>query len=186
MTEPTRSSEQEEQTIDEGYDARAEIAPTGRYLPYSGGSMGWFENSGVLKAELPNNYLFYTQMDEDYVRAKQFRRWGERFNRRGDRVRVRKETAVNLRWDKQQRSGSTRDISRHGMRVQFLENLDLEAGAPVSVDLHRSEGGPVLMTIEARVVWSERIGRLRPVQNIGLSFAGLSDEQADTLRRFLE
>ena len=47
----------------------AEETPHGRYIPYSGGSAGWFENSGVLKYERHQNYQFHREMDLPEVRS---------------------------------------------------------------------------------------------------------------------
>ena len=85
MTETTSDVAAGEAEESEVITVEGEVTEAGRYIPYSGGTMGWFENSGVLKCEKPNNYLFYTAMESDLIRSKQFERWGENFNRRGDR-----------------------------------------------------------------------------------------------------
>jgi hypothetical protein len=168
-------------------EAARESTEEGRYIPYSGGSMGWFENAGVLKSELPNNYLYYTVMASDRVRSKQFQRWGERFNRRGPRRRFKTMTGVTLSAGKTQVRGTTRDISRHGIRMQFLSEVRAEKGDLVRIKLHESEKSDrVLLEADARVVWSERIGKIRPVWNIGLTFEDLTPAQNEALEPLLQ
>jgi PilZ domain len=163
-----------------------ETTEEGRYIPYSGGSMGWFENSGVLKSELGNNYLFYTAMASDRVRSKQFQRWGERFNRRGGRQRFRAMTGISLGSGRGGARGTTRDISRHGVRVQFLSEVTLKKGDETPLRIHQDEqSDAVAVEVSARVVWSERIGRIRPVWNLGLTFENVTPEQEELLKAFL-
>ena len=165
----------------------SETTEEGRYIPYSGGSMGWFENSGVLKSELGNNYLFYTAMASDRVRSMQFQRWGERFNRRGDRQRVRRMTGVTLGVGRETVRGTTRDISRHGVRVQFLEEVTLQKGDSTHLKVHQSEDSDVVVfEADARVVWAERIGKIRPVWNLGMTLHELTPEQEERLRPLLQ
>lgn len=170
----------------EGLDQ--ESTEEGRYIPYGGGSMGWFENSGVLKCELGNNYLYYTAMASDRVRSKQFQRWGERFNRRGDRRRFKRMTGVSLMVGTSKRGvrGTTRDISRHGVRIQFLEEVVLNKGEDVHIKIHQDETSEaVVFDGPAHVVWSERIGKIRPVWNIGLTFENLTPEHEEQLKPLL-
>ena len=54
---------------------RALTTSDGRYIPYGGGLMGWFENSGVLECELPKDYKFYSVLKPEEVRSKLFERW---------------------------------------------------------------------------------------------------------------
>ena len=170
----------------EEHGPEVETTEEGRYIPYGGGSMGWFENSGVLKCELPNNYLFHTVMASDRVRSKQFQRWGDRFNRRGDRKRFKTMTGVTLSLGRQRVRGTSRDISRHGVRIQFLDEVLLEKGNIVEIKMHQDESSDaVLMTAQARVVWSERVGKIRPVWNVGLTYENLTPEQDEQLQQFL-
>lgn len=164
----------------------AEVTEEGRYIPYSGGSMGWFENSGVLKCELGNNYLFYTVMASDTVRRKQFQRWGERFNRRGDRKRFKRMTGALVTVGSNKVRGTTRDISRHGIRVQSLNEIALAKGDSTHLTLFESESSEkAIFECEARVVWAERIGKIRPVWNLGMTLTNLTPEQQEQLTPLL-
>ena len=166
--------------------ADQELTESGRYIPYSGGSMGWFENSGVLKSELGNNYLYYTEMASDRVRSKQFQRWGDRFNRRGDRQRIKKMIGVSLPSGRNTVRGSTRDISRQGLRVQFLEEVKLQKGDDVPIKLYQDEqSSQVVFDGKARVAWSERVGRIRPVWNLGLTFEEMTPEKTEQIAALL-
>jgi PilZ domain len=191
MTEPTSAVTERKPAVApeaEGQEGQEhDTTEEGRYIPYSGGSMGWFENSGVLKCELPNNYLFYTAMASDRVRSKQFQRWGERFNRRGDRQRYKRMTGVTVTLGRQVAKGTSRDISRHGVRVQFLDEVKLNKGDLVQLKLHESEGSDkVTFEGSAKIVWSERVGKIRPVWNVGMTFENLSEDQSAALQTMLK
>jgi hypothetical protein len=183
MTEPSESVQAAPEA--EGVSPPEEEALEGRYIPYSGGCMGWYDNSGVLKTELPNNYLYYTIMDSDVVRSRQFQRWGDRFNRRGGRERFRKETGVTLIWGKEKKQGGTKDISLQGMRLQFLEEISLKKGDAVTVQVLENASDKIVVEVQAQVVWSERVGKIRPVQNVGLAFKPLPPEESDRLKEFI-
>ena len=101
---------------------RTETTADGRYIPYSGGIMGWLENSGVMKKELPNNYRFHTMIDAGAVRRKLFERWGdgEKVNRRvATRHDLESQIEVTLVWGERTEAASTRDFSTHGLRLQL-------------------------------------------------------------------
>ena len=52
-------------------------SPSNRYIPRSGGGMGWVGNQGVLANEMPNNYRYYTVPDKKVVRMAEFMRMWE-------------------------------------------------------------------------------------------------------------
>ena len=184
MTERTNAVAAPNQPEDAAADD--ESTESGRYIPYSGGSMGWFENAGVLNCEAGNNYLYYTEMASDRVRSTQFKRWGERFNRRGDRQRFKRMIGVSLTTGRDPVRGTTRDISRHGLRVQFLDDLKLKKGDDVPMKLYQDEkSNQVVYDGKARVVWIERIGKIRPVWNLGLTFEEVGAEQEEKIRALL-
>ena len=162
-----------------------ESTSEGRYIPWSGGIMGWFENSGVLKSEIPNNYLLYTVMRSDAVRSKQFERWGDRFNRRGPRDRKRKNLNITILTDGAQVEGATKDISVHGIRLQFLVEVSLEKGQNSTVQIHKGDSREVLVEMNAKVVWVEKVGRVRTVWNIGLTFLDTDPAQVEALRELV-
>lgn len=163
-----------------------ESTSEGRYIPWSGGIMGWFENSLVLKNEIANNYLFYTVMESDTVRSKQFERWGDRFNRRGARGRKRKSLNITILTEGAKNiSGSTQDISSHGIRLQFLEEVGLDKGHACTVQVHKGDTPEVLLEVRSKVVWVEKVGRVRSVWNIGLTFLDSSTEQVDIIKELV-
>ncbi|HKI96972.1 MAG TPA: PilZ domain-containing protein [bacterium] len=184
--EATKSAGMTAAEGDEQLESEHETTEEGRYIPYGGGSMGWFENSGVLNCEAGNNYLFYTAMQSDRVRSKQFERWGERFNRRGDRRRYKRMTGVSITQGRHTVRGTTRDISRHGVRMQFLEQVELTKGDMVQVTLYEDEQSQSAMhESPAKVVWFERVGKIRPVWNVGLTFENLTEDQQASLQPLL-
>ena len=166
-------------------EIKVESTDDGRYIPYGGGIMGWFENSGVLKSELKNNYQLHTAMSGDMIRAKQFERWGQNFNRRSSRKRVRRETGVTIAYKSVKVHGTTRDISSHGIRMQFLSEVNVEKGDTVKIQLHPPESKEVLVEVKARVVWEEKIGKIRPVWNIGITMDDLKPEQSGVIAKLM-
>jgi len=161
------------------------LTDDGRYIPYSGGSMGWFENMGVMKRESGNNYLFHTVMAGDRVRAKQFERWGQGFNRRGSNKRVRKDVAVTMITNKIKINGNTRDISAHGIRMQFFSEVDVKKGDTITIQLRQGSSKNVMVEAAARIVWIERIGKIRPVWNVGITMDNLDNEQSQVIQRLI-
>ena len=163
----------------------SEKTEEGRYIPYSGGIMGWFENSGVMKSEIANNYQFHLVMQSDAIRAAQFERWGERTNRRTIDKRYRKDKGVIMLLDKKEVKGTSRDISGHGVRIQFLVEADVQKGDVCKIKVLESEDGAEIVELDARVVWSEKIGKIRPVWNVGMTFTDLTKEQAEKIQPLL-
>lgn len=156
----------------------------GRYIPYSGGSAGWDDNAGVLKRESGNNYGFHQVMNASEVRVAQFQRMGQRFDRRGHRVRVLKEVGVNLVWQGGNEPGLTRDISMNGIRIQFSNEIPLSMGDAVTVQILDKDGS-LQIAVESEVAWARTLGNLRPLWNLGLAFTGVTREQTERLREFV-
>jgi PilZ domain len=176
-----------------------DTVPHGRYIPYSGGSMGWFENQGVLRSERGNNYRFREAMESEYVRAALFQRWGQITDKRSAR-RVAKQNSVNvlmsdeavpetafeLRTAAGVLSGSTKDVSHYGMRMQFSQAVQLSKGDEVTVQLLARAGGEVALELPAKVAWIKREVVVRPVWFIGVAFSQLTDETERFFAEFLE
>jgi len=168
-------------------EAAKDISNEGRYIPYGGGCLGWFENSGVMKVELGNNYTFHEALDAAEVRRRLFERWGDDVNRRAEaRQAVEKEVSLTFAWGKESREAFTKDVSSHGLRVQFIEEVDLKKGAAVQVQLLESgPGSPALFDISSQVMWVSKVGRRRPVWNVGVSFTNITPETETRLKGFL-
>lgn len=184
MTETT--NEQAMTTEGEGEQDVGEMTEEGRYIPYGGGSMGWFENSGVMNSERGNNYLFHTLMNSDRVRARQFERWGQTFNRRTSRKRYRKETGLTMIVGKSEVHGQTKDISSHGVRIQFLEEVNAKKGDRCVLKLYEADNGPELVQVDAQIVWLEKMGKIRPIWNLGMTFLDLTGEQSLKIKLLLD
>ncbi|HKJ00234.1 MAG TPA: PilZ domain-containing protein [bacterium] len=163
----------------------ADLTEHGRYIPYGGGSAGWFENSGVLKSERHNNYRFHAEMDLPEVRSRQFERWGPAFDRREGATRTRRQVAINLLREGSATPMITWDINNRGIRLQFHEPPALDQGDSVSVELLEAPDGRVLALLDAQVVWVEAVGTTRQVWNLGLFFPYVSAEAAVTLKQML-
>lgn len=167
---------------------RSETTADGRYIPHSGGLMGWFENSGVLKCELPNNYRYYTVIDAQSVRRKLFGRWGggETVNRRVvERHDSSRQVNVTLVWGDKRADATTRDFSTHGLRLQLLGDEDpgLKKGDGLQVQIVEGPGATEpLFDVEAHVMWVTSGGRQRSVWSIGLAFGEISHEVREGLR----
>ena len=165
----------------------SEHGAEGRYIPYSGGSLGWFENSGVLKCEKGNNYKFYTAIDTAQVRQKLFDRWGAEVNKRiDDRVVVDRETPVMLTWETGAAQAVTKDLSSHGLRLQLSEDPNLAKGDKVMVHVKEKEDSETdIMALDSLIMWIARVGKRRMVWNIGVAFSDISAEQELQLKEFL-
>lgn len=175
--------------------AASDQLPQGRYIPYSGGSMGWFENQGVLKSERNNGYRFYTVMESEHVRAALFQRWSMVTDKRRAR-RIARENSINVmmsddaaaetpfRIDTGDRviDGTTRDISIYGMRLAFTKAVGLKEGDALKVSLLNSGDGQVLLEVPAVVIWVREEVIVSRVWFVGVAF---SDITADT-ERFLD
>ena len=102
----------------------AETMEDGRYIPYGGGIMGWFENQGVLRSELPNNYGFHTVIDAKSVRQKLIERWGtgDSSNRRvTKRFGVEGSIPVSLAWEGNKIVALGKDFSSYGLKLQIQQ-----------------------------------------------------------------
>ncbi|MCZ6749923.1 MAG: PilZ domain-containing protein [SAR324 cluster bacterium] len=166
---------------------REETSAEGRYIPYGGGSLGWFENSGVLKCEQGNDYKFHTAIDTQKVREKLFDRWGSDVSRRmEERHDVEKETAVRIVWGGQSYDAETKDLSAHGLRLQLLEDPSLKQGDKMSVHVFRKlDYKDELFAIDSEVMWVARVGKRRMVWNLGIGFLKIDEETSAKLTAFL-
>ena len=182
---------------------REETMKSGRYIPHSGGSMGWFENSGVLKSELGNDYTFYTALDAELVRIKQFERMSDKPEGRRQHYRVpkslpvnllvddpagaeaRPSTRVNVTWSGGLLDGITKDISFFGMCLQFDSDPEMPKGTKVQVDVLQADGG-TLMDVPSEVAWVNKLHARRPVWHMGVAFTGITDDINTHLHELLD
>ena len=175
-----------------------ETLPQGRYIPYSGGSMGWFENQGVLRSERANRYRFHQVMESEHVRSALFQRWGRATDKRGAQ-RVAQENSVNVLMNDDavpettyhlqtpggMVEGKTKDISHYGMRLTFSEPIQLNRGDAVKVQLMDSAGAEVALELPAKVVWIKREVVVRPIWFVGVAFQQLTNETEAFFEEFL-
>ena len=157
----------------------------GRYIPYSGGSAGWDENTGVMHREKANNYEFQEVVTSEEIRRVQFYRSSEGFDRRGGRERVYKVTAVEVSCEGGALDGTTRDISLQGMSLQFVDEVLLNKGESVEVRIKGEKGAPA-MNIRAQVMWNGQTGGpRRPLWSLGIAFLEMEPLQQDRLKQYL-
>lgn len=179
---------QQVQVVEEEKESlRAENTAEGRYIPFGGGCLGWFENSGVLKSEIGNSYTFHTAIDHMAVRRKLFHRWGGDVNRRAAaREKIELEIPLNVVWGEQRCAGLTKDFSPHGLRMQFSEDPGLTKGLSVRVEVvAKPKSEEVLFEIESLIMWVSKVGRRSPRWNIGIGFVKLEPEQELHLKAYL-
>jgi len=157
----------------------------GRYIPYAGGSLGWYENSGVLKTETRNNYQFRSVIDGQMVRAKQHQRVGSHTDkRRSERKSVQQEVSAVVKTPKEEKTTRVLDISKHGVRVQYVgDDLVLKNAEKVACRFLAPGGGAALLEVTCTVVHSEKTGRTRTLWHYGLDFPELSPEQTASLEK---
>ena len=169
----------------------AETMEDGRYIPYGGGIMGWFENRGVPRCEVSNNYRFHTVIDAKTVRQKLFQRWekGDTANRRvSPRLKIEDSIPVSLEWEGNKLVALGRDISSYGLRLQIQqEEVVLKKGDMVHLKIYNEpEQRTTKFDIESQIMWIDRIGRRRPVWNLGVSFPTITMEESDALKEFFK
>ncbi len=168
---------------------RAETMEDGRYIPYSGGVMGWFENRGVMRSERPNNYRFHSVIDAKTVRQKLFQRWekGDSANRRvSPRFEVAGSISVSLEWEGNKIVALGKDFSSYGLRLQIQqEEVGLKKGDMVHLKIYNEpEQRTTKFDIESQIMWIDRAGRRRPVWNLGISFPTITLDESDALKDF--
>ena len=176
--------------VEEKAAVRKDTLEDGRYVPHSGGLMGWFENSGVLKYEQANNYRFHTALSAEAVRSKLFERWsdGENINRRASgRHELNREVNATLAWTGGTFRAVLKDYSRHGFKMQIIEEVfGLNKGDETRMRIY---SGPdrehIEFEINSRVMWISSSGREQTVWSVGLMFLDFSEHDADRLHAFL-
>ena len=180
----------EEAQVEVSTNPDSDFASNGRYIPYSGGTAGWFENSGVLNCQKENNYQFFSVWDSEEVRQKQYHRMGSSFNRRTAKDRSKVRIPIRISWgrgkNKRSWEGTSRDVSLEGMRLQFKEELGINKGDIFKLDLLKREGGDPQLELEATIIWSELVGRTRPVFNMGVQFHNMKKEKSIKLKEMIE
>jgi hypothetical protein len=195
------ASHEQEGPVQEALDERAlemETLPQGRYIPYGGGSMGWFENQGVLKSERNNNYRFSSVMESEHVRAALFQRWGQHTDKRAAKQVAGQNTVSRLMSDESvpetafqlltrhgALSGTTRDVSHYGMRMHFKKQVPFSRGEGMKVQLMSHTDGSVALELSAVVVWVKREVVVWPVWFVGLAFQNLTEETERLVGDFL-
>lgn len=189
----TENTQEKFQTGEEKDSIRAETTSDGRYIPYSGGIMTWFQNAGVLKCEAPNNYRFHEMVDAEAVRKKLFERWGggENVSRRvGERHTLRRPISLLLTTDSGRTvPSSAKDYSSHGLRLQLegSEQNGFSKGDNIRVVIQDGpDSGKVLFDIASQVMWAMQVGKTQPSISLGIAFIDLSVEKREALLRFFK
>ena len=165
--------------------AESATSYVGRYIPYGGGCLGWYENSGVLKTEIPNNYTFYTAIDPELVRARQHAREGSRVEkRRATRKDFEPELSLSLVYGGEDKAAVCKDLSLQGMRVVCVgEDIAFKKGDKVTCRFPQ-KSGRILLELACTIVWAEKSGRIRTIWSFGASFPTLTTEQQAAIRQF--
>ncbi len=147
----------------------------GRYIPYGGGTAGWFRNSGVPKSEEGNAYGFHTAIDVEMVLQKRFERLGQDVNRRqANRQLVDGHTPVTLTWERRQFDAIMKDFSDKGIRVRLTEDTGLQSGDLLGVRVHPSEFFQnELANLDGQVRWIQQVRSDGGAWHIGIAYAGL-------------
>lgn len=184
----SKNTQEQTHTGEEKDSIRAETTSDGRYIPYSGGIMTWYENAGILKCEEPNNYRFHEMVDAEAVRMKLFERWGggENISRRAsERHTLRRPISLLLATD----SGSivacsAKNYSSHGLRLQLegAEQSGFAKGDKIRVMIQDGpDSGQILFDIASQVMWVMQVGKTQPTISIGIAFMDLSQEKRGVL-----
>ena len=157
----------------------------GRYIPYSGGSLGWYENSGVMATEARSNYRYFTAMDNDMVRAKQYLRSGLRAEKRRSVRRVLSESlTVMIKSPKESKKMRVIDVSKNGAKIQYSgDDVTLRNSDKVTCQFLTEGQEAPLLELTCTIVRSERTGKTRPLWNFGIDFPLMTPEQIATLNQ---
>lgn len=179
------------QRVQEKQVVRAHSTSDGRYIPHSGGLMGWHENSGVLNCELPNNYTFYKVIQADEVRAKLFARWseGEEISRRASkRTSHTSQATIEFAWDGQTARGQLRNYSSNGMQVSVQQQeLALEKGSRPTMRIFKTaRSDQVEFEVTSEIMWINRTGRDRVVWSMGVMLVDISPDESARLKACLQ
>lgn len=170
---------------------RAETTSDGRYIPYSGGIMTWFENSGLLKCEAPQAYRFHEMVDANAVRMKLFERWGggENISRRAtERQIMRRPINLELLTASGEKvTCSAKDYSSHGLRIQLpgVDHPPFSKGDKIRVVIQDEPVAErVLFDIASQVMWALEVGKTEETLSIGIAFMDLSMDKRQALLQF--
>ena len=169
-----------------------DISSYERYIPYGGGSLGWFENSGVMACELPNNYKFYQLLNAETVRKTLLERWGESGgeNRRAARRYEVGELHIKAAISHQDEDCEARviDFSAHGLQIQLIltkENPNIFKGSQLILRrFTKQEGGQLDININATVMWINQTGIREPIWHMGIHFDTLDIHDLPRLSEF--
>ena len=150
-----------------------EIHYEGRYIPYSGGSAGWFENSGVSKSEQGNNYTFHTAVDKTKVWQKRFERLGQEVGHRSAQRQIPEgETPVALKWGDRVIEAIMNNFSGRGIRVVMNEEPGFQPGDKVNVRVHPNEFFKTeLAMIDSEVIWIKKAKVHGGRWHVGIAYA---------------
>jgi len=154
----------------------------GRYLPYSGGLLGWFDNQMVLKTERHNNYKLFTIFEGSDIRQKLFSRWGKELDRRSEERKDGKDIKVSIPLESGTVNATTKDFSHHGVRLQFTGQPDIKKGDSVKMNL-LGDGKNITLSIDCLVVWMALSGAGGNNWVVGLGFMPTSPEEAEQIKK---
>jgi hypothetical protein len=153
----------------------------GRYIPYTGGSLGWFENCGVSKVEQPNDYQFFMAIDSDWVVMTQLERSGMRKDRRStSRHRLNPETLVALIVGEQLHAAKCKNLSASGFGAQVIADLQaVYKSDPIRVQIHDKSGKNLLLELTGSVAWAEKSVQAGTTWTFGIVFPELTPKQSE-------
>lgn len=159
-------------------------ATVARYIPFMGGSLGWFENSGVTNVEKPSNYRYFTAVDTDRIRAALLERSKATANKRKEpRKRLHPETKVTLLLGKRTFDATCKDFSASGMRLLLADEHEVfRKDEQVTVRVHDKSGRKLLLELLGPIVWANKFGKTRTVWDFGIRFSELSEQQASMVK----
>jgi hypothetical protein len=156
----------------------------GRYIPYTGGSLGWFENCGVSKVELPNDYQFFMAIDSDWVVMTQLERSGMKKDRRATvRHRLNPETSVALIVGEQPHAAKCKNLSAGGIGAQVIAEVQaVYKSDPIRVQIHDKSGKNLLLELTGSVAWAEKSVQAGTTWTFGIVFPELTPEKAEMVQ----
>ncbi len=161
---------------------RAKLPPDytkdGKYIPASGGTRGWFENSGVPVVEHPNRYRFNEAIDEQAFRQSSLDRIQESHRRSAKRFQVALPVRIRIGAAGEEQPGFCVDVSLNGAKLRVRSELAPGTVLRVVFCSPRERGGvsDELFTVTATVRWCSLATTAR---NTVRYFTGMEFEPMD-------
>lgn len=155
-----------------------EYTSGGNYIPASGGTRGWFQNSGVLQVEYPNNYRYQEAIDVDAFSQSSIDVLQESHERNSKRFEMPQPIKIHTDQDEKIHPGFCVDISMTGAKIRVRRKFEVDSAVlfTLCTPRTRDEEEQALFTLDAFVRWCKMASKAR---NTVRYYCGLQFEPMD-------